>query len=632
MPKTHNIHDFPLQPADIEDLISQLISIRDDLISMTIKFEALLHLYHPRQLASARNLLHYLALRSHDIRALQMQLAQMGLSSLGRTESNVMATLDAILRLLHHVVQRPWQSNPSEPPVLDFETAQQLLDEHTEALLGSQSAHRDARIMVTMPSEAADDYPLIRDLLNSGMNCMRINCAHDDALVWSKMVENLQTAMTETKHSCSIIMDLAGPKLRTGALKPGPGVIKIRPKRDQYGKTILPARILLTSQEAPNLSASSGYVSLPVAKEWWTQLSKGDRIIFKDAREAARVLKVVDITEDGCWAEAKKTSYIISGTILKVKTVKGSLSKAIVGMLPEREVTIPLHQGDLLLLVRELAYGSPVEVDADGLVLNPAKIGFPFPEVFADVRVGEPIWFDDGNIGGVIEVAEADKLHVRITHAREGGKNLGSEKGINLPESNLRISAMTAKDIKDLKFIVNYSDMVALSFVNSVSDIQMLQDHLTDLGKKQPGIVLKIETKRGFENLPSMLLEIMKVPHCGVMIARGDLAVECGFERMAEVQTEMLWVCEAAHVPVIWATQVLENLAKQGVPSRAEVTDAAMGQGAECVMLNKGTHILEAVQMLDDILKRMQGHQNKKRSMMRELHLATMFRDQVTFL
>lgn len=79
------------------------------------------------------------------------------------------------------------------------------------------------------------------------------------------------------------------------------------------------------------------------------------------------------------------------------------------------------------------------------------------------------------------------------------------------------------------------------------------------------------------------------------MIARGDLAVECGYERMAEVQEEILWICEAAHLPVIWATQVLESLAKKSQPSRAEITDAAMGERPECVMLNKGPHIAAAV-------------------------------------
>ena len=131
--------------------------------------------------------------------------------------------------------------------------------------------------------------------------------------------------------------------------------------------------------------------------------------------------------------------------------------------------------------------------------------------------------------------------------------------------------------------------------------------------------MLKIETRRGFEHLPELLLAAMRSPAVGVMIARGDLAVECGFERLAEVQEEILWVCEAAHVPVIWATQVLETLAKTGLPSRAEITDAAMGERAECVMLNKGPHIVDAMRTLDDILRRMQAHQTKKRPLLRAL-------------
>ena len=88
---------------------------------------------------------------------------------------------------------------------------------------------------------------------------------------------------------------------------------------------------------------------------------------------------------------------------------------------------------------------------------------------------------------------------------------------------------------------------------------------------------------------------------------------------MAEMQEEILWLCEAAQVPVIWATQVLEGLAKEGVPTRAEVTDAAMANRAECVMLNKGLHILDAIHMLDNVLTRMAGHQHKKTPQLRAL-------------
>jgi len=166
---------------------------------------------------------------------------------------------------------------------------------------------------------------------------------------------------------------------------------------------------------------------------------------------------------------------------------------------------------------------------------------------------------------------------------------------------------------------VHCADMIGLSFVQRPADVESLRSHLKQLGASQLGIVLKIETRRGFDNLPGLLLAAMKHQAAGVMIARGDLAVECGYERLAEVQEEILWACEAAHMPVIWATQVLDSLAKTGRPSRSEITDAAMGERAECVMLNKGPYIIDAMRTLDDILRRMQSHQSKKRPLLRAL-------------
>ena len=136
------------------------------------------------------------------------------------------------------------------------------------------------------------------------------------------------------------------------------------------------------------------------------------------------------------------------------------------------------------------------------------------------------------------------------------------------------------------------------------------------------GIVLKIETRTAFERLLNLLVTALRSPPVGVMVARGDLAVEMGFEWLAEVQEQILWLCEAAHVPVIWATQVLESLAKKGLPSRAEVTDAAMSGRAECVMLNKGPHVLDAVRFLDNVMTRMQSHQAKKRAVLRKLSVS----------
>jgi len=169
---------------------------------------------------------------------------------------------------------------------------------------------------------------------------------------------------------------------------------------------------------------------------------------------------------------------------------------------------------------------------------------------------------------------------------------------------------------------------IGYSFVRTPEDVRDLEARLKELGAYQVGIDLKIENRQAFEQLPSLLLTAMQSPRVGVMIARGDLAVECGYQRLAEVQEQILWICEAAHIPVIWATQVLESLAKEGVPSRSEITDAAAGVRAECVMLNKGPFIVKALQALDDILKRMEGHQQKGRSRSRKLRLARMFQSQ----
>ena len=115
-----------------------------------------------------------------------------------------------------------------------------------------------------------------------------------------------------------------------------------------------------------------------------------------------------------------------------------------------------------------------------------------------------------------------------------------------------------------------------------------------------------------------MLLAGLDLPNFGILIAKGDLAVEVGFENLPIIQEYILCMCEAAHVPVILATQVLETMAKSGLPTRAEMTDAALGQRAECVMLNKGKHILEAVRVLSVILTSEEKHYAKKRQLFRE--------------
>jgi pyruvate kinase len=453
---------------------------------------------------------------------------------------------------------------------------------------------------------------------------MRINCAHDDAATWAAMIDNLRRAERALGQPCKVVMDLGGPKLRTGPLEPGPAVARVRPTRDACGHVTAPARVWLTRQGSPCAAPTDADASLPVSDAWLATLRSGERIDFVDARGALRSLLVVDVTPDGCWTETQKTAYFVPGTAL-TRAVDAALEKeteAVVGELPARGSSLELRAGDALTITRNLTPGKPATHDSNRRVLTPARIGCTLPEVFDHARVGEPIWFDDGKIGAVIDKVERDRVLVRITQTRADGAKLQADKGINLPETDIRLAAMTVQDIADLPFVANHADIVALSFANTARDVEQLQSELRRFSERPPAIVIKIETRRGFENLPEMLMTAMRWHSCGVMIARGDLAVECGFERLAEVQEEILWICEAGHVPVIWATQVLETLAKRGMASRAEITDAAMGHRAECVMLNKGPHVGQAVRVLDDILRRMQAHQVKKRAMLRRLRLA----------
>jgi len=555
---------------------------------------------------------------------LQENLAVLGVSSLGRSESQVMNTDDAVLKILCHLACRSVDL-PGRSEYPSFNQGQELLTAHTETLLGPAPAHRGVRIMVTMSSEAAENYTLVRDLVSHGMNCMRINCAHDTPEIWAKMITNLERARRELALPCRILMDIAGPKLRTGVVEPGPQVVVWRPKRDSLGRVVVPARIWLVPAGAGLDVPDGADALLPVPADWLEAIKRGEHIQFKDARGKRRVLEVLESAGRGRLARSEQTAYVTPDTILSRMDVPLSGKRETkVAPLPPPQQGILLKKCDELLLAREPVLGRPAQFDAAGRRVSPAVISCTLPEVFSQVQAGEQVWFDDGKIGGIIREVQSEGLFVEITHAKPNGDRLGADKGINLPDTAIKLPAITPKDLEDLQFIVAHAELVGMSFVRHESDIYHLQSRLHELNGDHLGIVLKIETRQAFESLPNLMLAAMRRHPVGVMIARGDLAVECGYERMAEVQEEMLWVCEAAHMPVIWATQVLESLAKKGLPSRAEITDAAMGERAECVMLNKGPHIVEAIIALDDILHRMQDHQAKKTSRMRRLHLSAM--------
>lgn len=603
---------------DISALSAELALITDHAKELEARFADELACVHPDFHASARNLIAYLALRHVDIRDLQEQLALIGLSSLGRAEKDVVTSISTVRKVLGKI--STGKDYDLDEERRHFEQSDLRLQAHMEHILGSRTDGRDVRIMVTLPGDAADDYKLVHDLIASGTDIARINCAHDDEPTWLRMIENINRAKKETGCDCKIMMDLAGPKLRTGNLKPGPGVLRIRPKRDSLGRVIAPRRARFVSEDM-KWSSKKGAV-VPVPHQCIDYAEVGDVIRFRDTRGKKRQLTVVRKDEKGLQLECHKTAYVSTGTKLRLKRMEsGEEIKFRVGKLPPIIEPIILNQGDTLILHRHSTPGEPAVIDADGSVVKPAHISCRQPEVFSFISENDPIRFNDGKIEGIVDSVSEEELFVAITHAKASGSRLCGDRGINFPKSDIQLRGLTETDKTNLKFIVEYADAVSLSFVRKPKDIIALQNELSKYPSKQLGIIPKVETVKGFNNLPKLLLATMRHHPAGMMIARGDLAVECGWERLAEIQEEMLWMCEAAQLPVIWATQVLERETKKGQPSRAEITDAAMSQRADCVMLNKGPHILAAIKMLDNILRRMQDHQHKKTPKLRKLNI-----------
>ena len=527
-------------PAVCEPLIERLWALRRQMTALADRHADRLAAIDPAHQAGARNLLHYLALRYGDLRPLQLELSRLGLSSLGRAEPHVLASIDKVLGLLHRLSGRDWTPRDPDEPV-GSRASTQALQRHAVALLGRTPPGRDVRIMVTLPGEAAADPGRIDAMVQAGMDIARINCAHDTPAQWQAMAE----------------------------------AVRLRPRRDELGRVIAPARLALRPAGSARPVGAEADAVLGVDPDWLAPLKVGDLISLKDARRAQRQLEIVERHADGVIAALSRSAYLTADVVLRHE--------------PHRDRRSALHE-------------------------------LPAAQGLLHLRRGDRIWFDDGRIGGVVRKRlDGGGVLVEIGSAREGGEKLAADKGINLPDTALDLPALTAQDLQDLDTVVGTADLVGLSFCQSADDVRRLRAELAARGASTLGLMLKIETQRGFAALPSILLAAMEGPTAGVMIARGDLAVECGYERLAEVQEEMLWACEAAHLPVVWATQVLETLARTGRPSRAEITDAAMGERAECVMLNKGPHIMDAIRMLDDILRRMQEHQSKKRPLLRAL-------------
>lgn len=459
---------------------------------------------HNTQIISAKNLLHYLALRSQDIREIQNELHEVGLSSLASAESHIRSQLQAIRQRLGTKI------NEKNIEKCTFESSGALREEKNRFLFGPKDIDALPSIMVTFDSSFADSYTTIKNLLLNGMNIARINCAHDDETIWIKMLDNIKKACQKTEKTCKVYMDLAGPKIRTKIIQTGH-------KKDK-----------LKNNEKDKVNIEEGQI---------------------------------------IWLDYNKEGFNKKDTVIS----------------PEEE------------------------------------------NVISSLKKGDRVYIDDGIIKGEVINIKNNKAEVKITRISSEKKCIKNQKGMNFPDSDLNIPSLTSYDIACLPFICNHADLVGYSFVRKSSDLELLKTKIAEIGDKIPALIIKIETSESVRNLPDILLEGMKNEHFGVMIARGDLAVEIGFERMGEIQEEILWICEAAHVPVIWATQVLESLNKSGLATRSEITDAGHAALAECIMINKGSHTIKVIQSLINILKRSTQHRFKKRFIFRPLNIAKDF-------
>jgi len=458
---------------------------------------------------SAKNLLHYATFRSFDARNMQKGLKQLGLTRLANSEGNILGSIINLKIIVNSLLGAA--PDLSKKEFLSIGDGVKLLVKHTDELFGTNTKSRRVRIMVTQPTEAATNYDMVLQMVKNGMDCARINCAHDGPDVWKAIIDNVRKAAKECSATVKVAMDLTGSKVRTGSID-----FTVQGKRSKASKK---------------------------KEKQFIPLNKGDHLIVTDRENGA---------------------------------------------------TLP-------------------EYDKNGIVVKPATIGCVPSQIIQRVKKGEPILFDDGKIEGEVVETASESFRVKITRAKVGGAKLKGEKGINLPTLDLGISGLTDKDREDLKFVVAHADIVNYSYVNDENDVDDLLYELKRLGADEElGIILKIETNLAYRNLISILISAMQRKHLGIMIARGDLALEVGWKNMGMVQEGILSFCSAAHIPVVWATQVLESLAKKGMPSRSEITDITSSVQAECVMLNKGPHVNEAISFLDEVLINVEDYHYKK--------------------
>lgn len=557
----------------------------------------------PQHRASAINLAHYLGLRRQDIHRLQLELAAVGLSSLGRCEGYVR---DALLRVY------AWLTGDSSSALtasgedrLDWAKAESTLHANTRALLGPRPKDRHVYIMVTAPDAAQADAAWADALLDAGADVLRINGAHEAPEQWAAITATFKSRAQAAGKPGRVFVDLPGPKLRTEIRQMERGVLHLPRRKDRTGRTLAPTQVQLVAEH------ESG-AQIPVPAEWLGRLEAGDVIALLDAGGRERAITVRAAGKEKIRAECERSLYLIPGLPLVWRRGEEEMARGRLGALPRQPREMRVAVGDAFMLN---ASGSSADPEVRALA-------FPEPAMLEQVRPGERVVLDDGKIAAIAEGTTPEGLLCRVSHVLKSPARLRSGKGVAFPDTALSLGHLGPQDDAALQFALEHADGVGVSFVACAQDVGLVGERIRQHGKAGFGMILKLETRGAVAKLPEILFEALKYEPVGIMIARGDLAVELSFERLAEMQEELLWFGEACHLPVIWATQVLDTVAHAGLPTRAEVTDAAMSMRAECVMLNKGPYIADATRMLADIIHKMEAHQYKKRSLYRPLAVA----------
>ncbi len=523
---------------------------------------------------SARNLLAYLAYKQHVTTEFLTVIKERGL------------TISTWEHMVHSLALCCVNAGLMKPPDR-YPSLSSPLEARSAALFGVRRDSRSPHIMLTLDTGIANPQTLERLLMN-GMSIARINCAHDDAASWLQMIANIRQAEKQLRaqglyehRACKVMMDLAGPKIRIQTVVKETSVIKI-------GNTAIGLITSVDTMDATSDRNIDFYISVSRLHEPMKLLA-GDQLTFRDRRNKKRSMTVTRVTPQHVYVQANQPAYIGEGTRL-TNNEKQLFMDIVRVRLNGSQVRV--SENDRIRVLRKPM--QETSMTPDEIVCLTVNL----PHSLSPVMAGHSVYFDDGKAQGKVIASTDAYFDVEIVSPRSPVA-ISSGNGINFPDTDLSGSSgtLTDKDIRDLSFISRHADIVGLSFLHHPDDLRAIGRTIQH-ANPELAIVAKIETKHAVQNFSNLLFEGLAFKRFGVMIARGDLAIEAGFRHLSVIQEEILPMCRAAHLPVILATQILDTFAKKGMPTRPELSDLSFGSEFDCIMLNKGPYMVNVVNFI----------------------------------